>query len=199
MLDLGFIQENWLYIAGGLGQTLLLCILSTLPAIPIAFIIGYGRSSTVTPISAICNLYTSLIDATPLILQIMFVFLAFPQMRLVIPGLLAGTLILFINSSARFSEAFRIWFSQEERERLKPEKFWTSAISNEFINLLKDSALISIAGFVHEITWRALKTGRATFHSLEAILIAVLIYWFIVLIISIPKMIFNAAAKHTIS
>jgi polar amino acid transport system permease protein len=55
---------------------------------------------------------------------------------------------------------------------------------NEFIAMLKDSALISVTGFVHEILWRAQKAGRANFKSMEALLIAAIFYWLMTIVFS---------------
>jgi polar amino acid transport system permease protein len=55
---------------------------------------------------------------------------------------------------------------------------------NEFIAMLKDSALVSATGFVQEIMWRANKVGRANFKGLEALLIAALWYWLMTIIFS---------------
>ena len=42
----------------------------------------------------------------------------------------------------------------------------------------------SPAGCPYEIMWRATRVGRATFHSLEALIIAAIFYWLITLILS---------------
>jgi polar amino acid transport system permease protein len=57
-------------------------------------------------------------------------------------------------------------------------------VGNEFIAMLKDTALISVTGFVWEILWRAQKVGRANFRSLEALLVAAVFYWIITILFS---------------
>ena len=47
-------------------------------------------------------------------------------------------------------------------------------------------------GFVHEIMWRATKVGRATFHSLEALIIAAIFYWLMTLILAYVQSIIEA-------
>jgi polar amino acid transport system permease protein len=63
-------------------------------------------------------------------------------------------------------------------------RFAIPPTGNEFIAMLKDSALVSATGFVHEIMWRATKVGRANFRNLEALLIAAVFYWFMTLLFS---------------
>ena len=53
---------------------------------------------------------------------------------------------------------------------------------NEFIAMLKDSALVSATGFVQEIMWRSVKVGRANFRGLEALVIAAMWYWLMTII-----------------
>jgi hypothetical protein len=60
MLDFGFIRDNWLFIASGIGATLGVTIFSFLLAAPIAAIVGGGRRSTIIPIKAVFSLYTGL-------------------------------------------------------------------------------------------------------------------------------------------
>ena len=50
--------------------------------------------------------------------------------------------------------------------------------------MTKDSALVSITGFVHEIMWRATKVGRAQFHNLEALIMAAIFYWLMTLVLT---------------
>ncbi len=58
--------------------------------------------------------------------------------------------------------------------------------------MTKDSALVSATGFVHEIMWRATKVGRATFHNLEALIIAAIFYWVMTIILSYIQSIIEA-------
>jgi polar amino acid transport system permease protein len=63
-------------------------------------------------------------------------------------------------------------------------RFALPPMGNDFISMLKDSALVSATGFVHELMWRATKVGRATFHNLEALIMAAVFYWVMTLIFS---------------
>jgi polar amino acid transport system permease protein len=61
-------------------------------------------------------------------------------------------------------------------------RFAIPPTGNEFIAMLKDSALVSATGFVHEVMWRATKAGRANFRNLEALIIAAVFYWVMTLL-----------------
>jgi ABC-type amino acid transport system permease subunit len=60
----------------------------------------------------------------------------------------------------------------------------TPAIGNEFISMIKDSALVSYMS-VEELLWRAQRVGQSNFRSLETLLIAAAIYWMLTIVLSI--------------
>jgi polar amino acid transport system permease protein len=59
----------------------------------------------------------------------------------------------------------------------------TPAIGNEFIAMIKDSALVSIIG-IQELLWRAQRVGSANFRSLETLILAAAMYWILTVIFS---------------
>lgn len=201
-LDLGFIQENMGFIASGVGVTIGISILSILLATLLALLAALGRLSKFPPIYALSTFYVSLIRGTPLYLQIFFFFLALPQLGIILTGLWAGVLALGLNYGAYMSEIFRAGLSsvgkgqreaamalgmtpsQTMRRIVLPQalRFALPPTGNEFIAMLKDSALVSATGFVHELMWRATKVGRAQFHNLEALIMAAIFYWIMTLL-----------------
>jgi polar amino acid transport system permease protein len=203
-VDSTFIRENMRFIAGGLSQTILISILSILLAISLALLAALGRLSRFPPIYALSTFYVSLIRGTPLYLQIMFFFLALPQLKIVLPGLWAGVLALGLNYGAYMSETFRAGLSsvgkgqreaaaalgmtpgQTMQRIILPQalRFAIPPMGNDFISMTKDSALVAATGFVHELTWRAVKVGRAQFHNLEALVMAAIFYWGMTIILS---------------
>ena len=201
-LDSEFIQENLKFVASGAGVTIGISLLSIALATILALLAALGRLSKFPPIYALSTFYVSLIRGTPLYLQIFFFFLALPQLGIILPGLWAGVLALGLNYGAYMSEIFRAGLSsvgKGQREAaiaigmtqgqmmgrvVIPQalRFAIPPTGNEFIAMLKDSALVSVTGFVHELMWRATKVGRATFHNLEALIMAAIFYWFMTLI-----------------
>lgn len=203
-LDFEFIQNNMVFIAGGIWQTLLVSVLSITLATVLALLAALGRLSTVPPIYALSTFYVSLIRGTPLYLQIFFFFLALPQLGIVLTGLFAGVLALGLNYGAYMSEIFRAGLAsvgkgqreaaialgmtpwQTMKRVVLPQalRFAIPPTGNEFIAMTKDSALVSATGFVHEVMWRATRVGRAQFHNLEALIMAAVFYWVMTLILS---------------
>jgi polar amino acid transport system permease protein len=201
-LDSEFIQSNLSFIAGGITQTIYISALSIVLATILALLAALGRLSSFPPVYALSTFYVSLIRGTPLYLQIFFFFLALPQLGIILPGLWAGVLALGLNYGAYMSEIFRAGLSsvgKGQREAalaigmnagqmmqriVIPQalRFAIPPTGNEFIAMLKDSALVSATGFVHELMWRATKVGRAQFRNLEALIMAAVFYWVMTLL-----------------
>ena len=203
-LDWTFIGEYWTFIFGGVGLTILLSVLSIVLATILSLLGALGRLSKYPPAYALATFYISLIRGTPLLLQIIFFFLALPQLGIRLTGLSAGVLALGLNYGAYMTEIMRagiqsVDLGQREaalaigmrqpqimRRIVLPQalRLVIPPIGNQFIAMLKDTSLISVTGFVWEILWRAQKVGRANFRSLEALLVAAVFYWIITILFS---------------
>ena len=203
-LDRAFIWDNIPFIASGVWVTIGISALSILFATILALLAALGRLSKFPPLYALCTFYVSLIRGTPLLLQIFFWFLALPQLGINLPGFWAGVIALGLNYGAYMSEIFRAGLSsvgKGQREAalaigMTPGQTMTRIVipqalrfaipptGNEFIAMLKDSALVSATGFVHELLWRATKVGRAQFHNLEGLITAAAFYWVMTLVFS---------------
>lgn len=201
-LDPDFIKRFSPYIAEGIIQTILISIVSIFFAMILALLSALARLSKSPPLVAISSFYVSLIRGTPLYLQVIFFFLALPQMGIYFSGFWAGVIALGLNYGAYMSEIFRAGIlsvgkgqheaatalgmtnSQKMRHIILPQalRLAIPPIGNEYIAMLKDSSLVSVTGFVREILWRAKKVGTQNFRNLEALLIAAILYWALTLI-----------------
>jgi polar amino acid transport system permease protein len=182
-------------------------VLSIVLATVLSLLGALGRLSKYPPAYALATFYISLIRGTPLLLQIIFFFLALPQLGIRLTGLWAGVLALGLNYGAYMTEIMRagiqsvdlgqreaalaIGMTQPQimRRIVLPQalRLVIPPIGNQFIAMLKDTSLISVTGFVWEILWRAQKVGRANFRSLEALLIAAIFYWIITILFSMVQ------------
>jgi polar amino acid transport system permease protein len=201
-LDVEFMQTWAPFISRGVPQTIYISIVSILLASILALLSALARLSGIPPLVALSGFYVSLIRGTPLYLQIFFFFLALPQVGIRLSGPVAGIVALSLNYGAYMSEIFRagiesvgkgqreaaialgMTHSQMMRRIVLPQalRLVLPPTGNEFIAMLKDSALVSATGFVQEIMWRAQKVGRANFRGMEALLIAAMWYWLMTII-----------------
>lgn len=202
-LDLEFIRTWGPYIVGGIGTTILVCVVSMLMATVLAVVGGIARLSRNAIASSLAGLYVSLVRGTPLLVQIYFVYLALPQVGIRLPALLAGILALGFNYGAYMTEIVRAGIQavpRAQREAAEslgmPERavmrrivlpqavrVVIPAIGNDFVAMIKDSALVSTIS-VTELLWRAEAVGTQKFKTLQAILIAAAIYWALTIVFS---------------
>ncbi len=158
----------------------------------------------------VTSFYTSFFRGTPLIVQMFLIFLALPQLAppdlpglrdsLTLTALQAGIIALGLNYGAYMTEIFRagiqsvghgqveaaealgMTYRQRMRRIVLPQaiRVIIPPTGNEFIAMMKDSALISLLGSVvaqMEIFRRAQLVGRADFRPLEAFVVAAALYW----------------------
>ena len=212
LLSAGRIDADFLsiwapYILGGVPITIVVSVFSIALAIVLATVGALGRISRNPAIYGVASLYVSLVRGTPLIVQILFVFLALPQIvpaSAEIPVIVIGIFALAFNYGAYMTEVFRAGIQAVPRgqreaaqalampERLimrrivlpQPVRIVIPAIGNEFIAMIKDSALVSIIT-VQELLWRAQRVGQSNFRTLETLLLAALVYWMLTLVFSI--------------
>jgi len=204
-LDPEFIKQYAPFIAKGALQTILISIASIAFAMILALSSALARLSKNAPAVALSTFYVSLIRGTPLYLQVIFFFLALPQMGIYFSGFWAGVIALSLNYGAYMSEIFRAGIlsvskgqheaatalgmrsGQKLRFIILPQalRLAVPPIGNEYIAMLKDSALVSVTGFVREILWRSQRVGRANFRNLEALLIAAFFYWMLTLVFTL--------------
>ena len=201
-LNIPFIKEYTPFIALGAVQTILISVVSITVAMILALSTALARLSKIAPLEAISTFYISLIRGTPLYLQIIFFFLALPQMGIFMSGFYAGVTALGLNYGAYMSETFRagilsVGKGQHEaatalgmntRQKMiyiilpQALRVVIPPMGNDYIAMLKDSSLVSVTGFVREILWRAQKVGRQKFKNLEALIIAAAFYWVLTLL-----------------
>jgi polar amino acid transport system permease protein len=200
-LDLSFMRQWFAFIALGLPMTLFVSVVSICLAMVLALFGALGRLSKNPVLFGISTFYVSLIRGTPLLVQVYFVYLALPQVGIVLDAVPAGIIALSVCYGAYLTETFRagiqsishgqteaayalgMTYAQCMRRVILPQAFRVviPPVGNEFVAMLKDSSLVSVMG-VWEILFRAQKIGRQYFRSMETLIIAALFYWMLVIV-----------------
>jgi polar amino acid transport system permease protein len=208
-IDFPFMAEWAPYIIGGITTTIYVAVISITFAIMFAIVGALGRLSPNSILYSLSTLYVSLVRGTPLLVQILFIYLALPQIFPVVndfPKEVLGIFALSFNYGAYMTETFRAGIQavprgQTEaaqalgmpgRTRMRriilPQavRIITPAIGNEFISMIKDSSLVLVIG-VQEILWRAQRVGQSNFRGLETLMVAAAIYWGLTIVLSIVQ------------
>ncbi len=106
-LDADFINGWAPFILAGVPVTLFISAVSIAFAIVLATLGALGRLSRNAFINGAASFYVSFFRGTPLILQILFLFLALPQAGIVLDPLPTAILALGMNYGAYMTEIFR--------------------------------------------------------------------------------------------
>jgi len=208
--DVEWMLDQLWFITQGLPWTIIICGLAIILAVTLALFGALGRLSNSAVAQGVSSFYTSFFRGTPLIVQMFLIFLALPQLAppnlpglrdsLTLSALQAGIIALGLNYGAYMTEIFRagiqsvghgqveaaealaMTYRQRMRRIVLPQaiRVIIPPTGNEFIAMLKDSALISLLGSVvaqMEIFRRSQLVGRADFRPLEAFVVAAALYW----------------------
>jgi polar amino acid transport system permease protein len=204
-LDYGFILSRLpgligLGAGGGFLQgailTLFICFVSIAASTVIALVAALGRLSASGPAFGVATFYTSFFRGTPLLLQVLLLYLGLPQLGLVLDAVPAGIIALSLCYGAYMAEIFRAGIQSIPRGQwdgaaslgLSPARTMRLVIlpqavrliipptGNQFIAMLKDSSLVSVMG-VWELMYLARTYGRAEFKYMEMLISAAVIYW----------------------
>lgn len=161
-------------LADGFGITLIIFGITLAASLPLGLIITFGSMSKIPPIKWITKVFVWIIRGTPLMLQIILIFYGpgLLDWDIKLPRLTAVLVAFIINYSCYFSEIYRggiesISKGQYEAGQVlgmtKTQIFFRIVLfqvikrivppmGNEFITLVKDTALVRVIS-VYEIIW----------------------------------------------
>ena len=151
-------------IMQGAEVTLTIFVITLILSLPLGGLAALGRISTFAPLRYLMEFYVWVMRGTPLMLQLLFVYFALPLVGIRLPDFAAALLAFTLNYAAYFAEIFRAGIQaipkgQYEAAVALGLKHWQMMryvifpqvlrvvlppISNETINLVKDTSLIYI-------------------------------------------------------
>ncbi|WP_191560873.1 amino acid ABC transporter permease [Metabacillus idriensis] len=204
-LDFPAIAPSIPFILQGIPVTLKIVGLSALIGFILAVILALFKISRITPLMWIADAYTSIFRGTPLILQLLIIYYGAPQiLGFEIDPYPAAVATFALNSGAYISEVIKagimaidkgqreaamalgVPYSKMMKDIIFPQaiKNILPALMNEFITLTKESAIVTIIG-VQDIMRSSYIVGGQTYRYFEPILIAGLIYYVMVMILTL--------------
>ena len=148
----------------GTQVTLEIFCITLVLSLPIGLLAALGRISSLKPLRLLMEFYVWIMRGTPLMLQLLFVYFALPMVGIMLPDIAAALLAFVLNYAAYFAEIFRagiqaigrgqyeaaktlgMTYPQTMRRIVIPQmiRHVLPPISNETINLVKDTSLIYI-------------------------------------------------------
>lgn len=198
-------NASWMaFIGEGARITLAYAFFPVLLGFMLALLVSFARLSRVTMLNFAGKLYVSIIRGTPLMLQLSFAYFVLPRMlNCRISEFAACIVALSINSSAYISEVIRSGINSVDKGQFEAARslsipYWSMmkdivmpqalkrvipALTNEMINLVKESAIVGIIGEM-DIMRRAQLVAADKYIYFQPFLLAGLIYYTIILILS---------------
>ena len=148
----------------GAEITLEIFCVTLLLSLPLGLLVALCRISKLGPLRLLMEFYIWIMRGTPLMLQLLFVYFALPMVGIRLPDIAAALLAFTLNYAAYFAEIFRagiqsigrgqyeaakslgMTYTQTMRRIIVPQmiRHVLPPVSNETINLVKDTSLIYI-------------------------------------------------------
>lgn len=148
----------------GAEITLEIFCVTLLLSLPLGLLVALCRISKIGPLRLLMEFYIWIMRGTPLMLQLLFVYFALPMVGIRLPDIAAALLAFTLNYAAYFAEIFRagiqsigrgqyeaakslgMTYTQTMRRIVVPQmiRHVLPPVSNETINLVKDTSLIYI-------------------------------------------------------
>ena len=158
------IMGTALLMMEGAQITLEIFCVTLLLSLPLGLLVALCRISKLGPLRLLMEFYIWLMRGTPLMLQLLFVYFALPMVGIRLPDIAAALLAFTLNYAAYFAEIFRAGIQSIGRGQYEAAKSlgmtYTQTmrriivqqmirhvlppVSNETINLVKDTSLIYI-------------------------------------------------------
>lgn len=179
----------------GAALTLFICLVAIAFSTMLALVIALMRLSSNGFFSGVAMFYISFFRGTPLLVQILLIYIGLPQLGIVLNNLPAAILALTLCYGAYMAEIFRagilavpagqreaaysVGLTRGQTMRLvvlpQAMRLIVPPTGNQFIAMLKDSALVSTLG-AWELTKLSRMYGR-TDGTMEMLISIAIIYW----------------------
>ncbi|WP_462133541.1 amino acid ABC transporter permease [Peptostreptococcus stomatis] len=210
-MDFSFVNDYYLSYLQGAGVTVLLSFLALLFGFIVGLVACVCKISKNIILRWIANIYIEVIRDTPLLVQVMIIAFGFPMLLGVKYPTMFGyddtftgvVIALILNSGAYIAEILRSGISSVDKGQMEASrslgltylqsmryiivpqavKNILPALANEFISLVKESAIVAFVG-VTDIMFVANSVKNSTYNGFGPYLFAALIYFVITFTLS---------------
>ncbi|MGM0603719.1 MAG: amino acid ABC transporter permease [Bacillota bacterium] len=213
-MDFSFLTDYYKFFINGTQITVMLAFFAVLFGIFIGIFLAMFKISSNKILKAFASAYIEFIRGTPLLVQLFIIYYGLPMFGIEFPDFpllgqnvgdfMAGVIAMSINSGAYVAEIFRAGIQAVDKGQMEaarslgmpygmamkkiilPQAFKNilPALGNEFIVVIKESAIVSIIG-IHDLMYNADTVRGNTYKPFEPLIVAALIYF--VLTFSLSK------------
>ena len=209
------VEDRWRWFASGLGYTLLISLFAVLLGLIIGVLAAFGKLSKWKILNIIAGVYVDIIRGTPTMVQVLIInYIIFASLP--VPAWIVGVIAFGINSGAYIAEIVRggilsinvgqteagrslgLTHAQTMRHIILPQalKNILPALGNEFIVLIKETAVIGMVSNIDLVGAARRVQGRTFDYFMPLISIGV-IYYIVVKVLSILLNRFEARLRKS--
>lgn len=201
MPDFSILTENWDMYIKGFFITIYTSLMGLIGSFILGTILAIFRIAPFKPFNWIGTIYIEFFRNIPLLIIAFFLFTALPTIHMQLDGFQAGTLALIIYTSAFIAEAIRagilsipkgqteaarssgLTYTQTMRYIILPQaiKIVIPPLGNQFINLVKNSSILTILA-AGDLMYQADLISTRTFVTFDVYIFVAIFY----LVITIP-------------
>lgn len=223
-LNFTFLYKYWPMFVSGIKTTLALALVTVIIGLILGVILALLRLSKFyplkflkkyryfaflgkfNPLSFLATAYVEFMRGTPLLVQILFIFYALPQLGLSFPNIqglgfdfprfAAGITAMSLNSAAYICEIVRAGIQAVDKgqteaalsvglTKLKamryivlPQAFKNilPALGNEFITVIKESSIVMVIG-ITELMFNTAQVYSSSYRYFESLIVCALVYF----------------------
>src|SRR5947207_144928 len=204
------IVANWQLIASGVSLTLQIACVALLIGTLLGVLVAVARINAPAPIAALATGYVEAMRNTPVLVQLLLIFLGLAEFRLRIAAVPAVMLALGINNGAYLSEIIRGGLQSVHKGQLEaaaalglaPSSTFRDivlpqalrgvypSLGNQFIQTVLASSIGSVIG-APELTQQINFIDSRSFRTIELLIFLTLAYAVLTLVLSVLVRLFG--------
>jgi len=201
LLDFSILTDNLDMYLDGFKVTLLVSFIALIGSFVLGTVLAVFRIAPIKLLNWIGTVYVEFVRNIPLLIIAFFLFVGLPSIGIRLDGMIAGTIALIVYTSAFIAEAIRagimsvpkgqmeaarssgLTYIQTMRYVILPQaiKIVIPPLGNQFINLVKNSSILSVLA-VSELMYQADLISLRTFVVFDVYIFVAVFY----LIITLP-------------
>ncbi|MCT4562947.1 MAG: amino acid ABC transporter permease [Maledivibacter sp.] len=203
-MDLVFLAKYYKFFIRGTGITLLISFFGVILGVAIGVLLALMKMSKKSVLRMIAATYIEIVRGTPLLVQLFIIYIGLPKVTgIPLSDLAIGIIAVSFNSAAYVAEIIRAGIQSIDKGQMEaarslgmphgmamrliiiPQAFKNilPALGNEFIVLVKESAIVSVIG-IHDLMYNADTVRGISFKPFTPLFIAAIIYFIITFTLS---------------
>jgi His/Glu/Gln/Arg/opine family amino acid ABC transporter permease subunit len=204
VLYITFLQKYYKYFITGTLNTLFISFFGVIFGVVIGVFLALMKMSRISLFKKAATAYIEVIRGTPLLVQLFIIYIGIPKLTgLPIPDMTLGIIAVSLNSAAYVAEVIRAGIQSIDKGQMEaarslgmphnmamkyiiiPQAFRNilPALGNEFIVLVKESAIVSVIG-IPDLMYRADTVRGISYKPFAPLLVAAAIYFVITFTLS---------------